>query len=1420
MRKLIRIALILSASLPCLTASAGAAVIEQLYTFERPQVTAEFNGSIIVMDNCRTGGAAGAPALPSFGVRLLLPAGEEAVSVNVFPGEPQLLAGNLQIAPNQEQLPFSYEGDIALIGENSEIYDRDKLFPAQYSTPVQTRFYRGHSVAFFQINPVRYNPVNGEVWWYPQLRVELRTAPTAEAATSFSQFYRSDQSTWNQLQGMVDNITLLEDYPVLPQDRIEDMDMVIITSDALVASFEPLVEFNNRRGIHTFIETTGWIYANVAGLDNQDRIRNYIIDCYQNLSIQYVLLGGDGDSSGDGNIIPYRGVKVTTNYLVRETDSNLPCDLYYGGLDGNWNSDGDGQYGEPSPEEADFIAEVHVGRAAVDNTTEAAIFVNKHISYQQSPVAADCDEVLLAGELLWDDSPGEWTFGRTYMEELRLGSSNHGYTTTGIDNPGQIGTLYDQYDYYPGAWSAASHLRPLLNNGVNYLNHLGHCNWNYMCRMYNSDITTGNFTNNGTNHGFYIVYSQGCICGAFNENDCISENWTVGIPTGAVAIISNSRYGWGYHYSTRGSSQYFDREFVDAIYGEGITSIARANDDSKVDCLPWITNDDMANRWCALELNLFGDPSLDIWTAEPGVLTADNNAAYIIGTGSFDVQTPGVAGALVALSFEGELVARDFTDALGNVSLVLNPEPLTAGEMELVITAHDYLEYSAAVSVIPPAGPYVVYESHAVDDTNGELNPGESPWLNITVNNCGVEIATDVTLTISETDDYVTILDNSEYLGDLPADNSATLIDAFQIQALPTLPDGHPVTFTLTAGSPDRETWESTFTVIGHTPDLVVGGVTVNDGDNNRLDPGETADIVVTVDNSGTGLAANVSGILSSGDYYITINSVIDNAGNLPGGDSGTLTYNVTAAPGTPIGRVILFAVDFSADGYSGSDNFNLTVGLILEDFESGGFNSYDWVMSGNAPWFINGGAFEGSWCAQSGNIGDNQTSTLSLSANVVSADDISFHCKVSSETNYDFLRFYIDGNQRGSWDGEQGWLEVSYPVTVGEHIFSWTFDKDYSVSSGSDCGWVDYIIFPPLGTPPAPALAVDPEEFVVSVPDGGSDQRVLTISNNGDADLSYNLSVTETSRNFQDDMENGINGWTHDGTGDLWHQTTHRYNSSNHSWYLGNEGSWEYNNNQHCWLVSPEFYVEQGAQFTFQHWMDAEIFDGVESWDGGIVEISTDGSNWTQITPSGGYPYQIYDNPASPFPAGTPCYAGVDVDWSMETFNLTTYAGQTAQVRFRFGSDGYTVEEGWYIDDVAIIGQSINWLEVLPASGVIPPGNETPVTVTFDGSDYSDITLTGQITILCNDPQLPEMLLPVTLTVGIEPGEPINDLTVTVNGPLISLNWSEAQGAASYKVYESEDPYNGWTLIGSTPETSWDLLYTGGNRFYHVTWE
>jgi len=71
-----------------------------------------------------------------------------------------------------------------------------------------------------------------------------------------------------------------------------------------------------------------------------------------------------------------------------------------------------------------------------------------------------------------------------------------------------------------------------------------------------------------------------------------------------------------------------------------------------------------------------------------------------------------------------------------------------------------------------------------------------------------------------------------------------------------------------------------------------------------------------------------------------------------------------------------------------------------------------------------------------------------------------SFYWKVSSESGYDFLEFYIDSTlQTGRISGSTNWAQKSYDITgSGTHTLKWRYVKDGSESSGYDCGWVDAV--------------------------------------------------------------------------------------------------------------------------------------------------------------------------------------------------------------------------------------------------------------------------------------------------------------------------------------------------------------------------
>ncbi len=182
--------------------------------------------------------------------------------------------------------------------------------------------------------------------------------------------------------------------------------------------------------------------------------------------------------------------------------------------------------------------------------------------------------------------------------------------------------------------------------------------------------------------------------------------------------------------------------------------------------------------------------------------------------------------------------------------------------------------------------------------------------------------------------------------------------------------------------------------------------------------------------------------------YRTAINESTSPSPFLPDGSQGGL--NITQI-GSSAGDSISFVVTLPPVPPTDYD----------EGFESGDFSAFDWTFSGQADWTISTtNIYEGSFCARSGEIGHNQNSSMQIVIDVPVSGFIGFYKKVSSESNYDYLKFYINDVQKGQWSGTSNWSYVQYPVTPGNQTFRWSYIKDQGVVSGSDCAWVDNIMF------------------------------------------------------------------------------------------------------------------------------------------------------------------------------------------------------------------------------------------------------------------------------------------------------------------------------------------------------------------------
>lgn len=915
-----------------------AGITTQTYFFPQPTVEIVNGQTVVIMEGTHTWGDVGEPLLPHAPVQLLLPPGEEAISISVEFADALILGDGYRISPRQQPVPISFGPPSNPTPPNEVIYSVDDPFPKNRAGNLHTQFLCGHGIAYAVLYPVSYQPVSGTIAYYPWIKITIESAPSLKALQSHDLMLKRTHSVQERIAKIVQNPESISIYgPQTPTDP-EGWDMLLITAEDFIDDYQEYIDYKNRSGILTTVVTVEDIYTSYPGNDVQEMIRNCIIEYYTDYDISYVFLCGDND------YIASRGLWCQSD--------NIPADVYYAGLDGNWNNDGDDRFGEPG--EADLLAEVFVGRSCADNEWEIQHVVNKNLLYQTQPVVDEIETALMVGENL------DWAiWAWEYKEEVRLGSSSWGYSTAGIPATISVDTLYERPGY---SWSAYYDLLPRLNLGPNLVNHLGHANEYYVMKFGLSMINDYNFTNDGVNHNFFIGYSQGCYPGAFENNypDCILEEFTT-IAHGAVAFVGNSRYGWGDYYTTNGPSQYFDRQFFDAIYGEDVTVIAKTNQDSKEDNI-WAIQGDNLIRWCYYELNLFGDPTLDIWTAEPGIFTPIHSPVALLGSQSFPVSGISVPGALVTASLNNEVLGRAEANATGvavvNFDQVLN-QP---GQLDLMITAHNMIPYSASIEIISSPGPWLIYSSCIIEDEqtgngNGQLDYSESADLTMEVANVGNSSASNVNLLIHCDDPLMTIHDSTEVVENIGANSTATAENAFTLEIGPDVEDGHSFSFTLTATDGDS-VWISPFNIIGHAPEVAYSELFIDDaaGNNdNHLDPGETADFLITIINDGSADAPNLLAVLSSSEPLITIPQNSVTLSILEAGSETTLTYTeIFAGADITQGDSVEFTLAVTAEGgYTCSLGFSILVGDTRHapiGPDAYGYYAYDMYDGPQAP--------------------------------------------------------------------------------------------------------------------------------------------------------------------------------------------------------------------------------------------------------------------------------------------------------------------------------------------------------------------------------------------------------------------------------------------------------------------------------------
>ena len=456
-------------------------------------------------------------------------------------------------------------------------------------------------------------------------------------------------------------------------------------------------------------------------------------------------------------------------------------------------------------------------------------------------------------------------------------------------------------------------------------------------------------------------------------------------------------------------------------------------------------------------------PGVDVKSCD-----AFNTSGYSFKSGT-SMATPCVAGVMALL------LSKNINAEPADISMALETTALDLGAAgkDNVFGAGrvDVLE---AIDNINYPGP--VYSSHNINDDNGngEVESGESVLLTIEMYNGSEDPYNNVDVTISSESPYITITDDNENYGDFTPDEYKSVTDGFAFDVTEGTPGTEIIRIDVES-TDGTETWFSHFNIITYGPYLAFGSLVVDDAlggnGNGRLDPGETADLIMTVHNYGQADIADVEVNLDIPEELVT---VINGQQILPlvmSENSEPAVFSVQVADDATVGSAVTCDFDMQSGVFNAVTSVNLTIGLIVEDWESDSFDQFNWAFSGNTDWVISDeDPYEGLYCSQSGAITHNQTSSMVLSYTPSVDDSISFYKTVSSESSYDYLRFYIDDILQDEWSGEVDWSRSVYPVSAGPHTFKWEYYKDGSVSNGDDRGRVDFIVLPPALFPSANA--------------------------------------------------------------------------------------------------------------------------------------------------------------------------------------------------------------------------------------------------------------------------------------------------------------------------------------------------------------
>jgi hypothetical protein len=736
--------------------------ISHTFTFDENQLTfsTKQGYDFVSMSDAMFIQFPGYPSLPRKAVIFAIPAGSRVVTVESIVIDSTHITGTYSIFPTQPPVSRSNLDSIPFTSPDSVIYSLINPWPSIPAAGSELGSMDLTELAVVETFPLSWNPGTGELVLRETIQVniilEADSIPAPEQVLMTNIEWSREIETLKKLVANPDSIESFSVQPDLVDENTKGtdglpvvIDYLIITRAAWEDAWQPLVDWNIKRGLFTAVLTVEDIAYDAGvvwplGRDWPETVRNSIRWQHVHRGVQYILLGTDTTPPVEGvyneDEAPMRYCKLF-NPPATPTPTSY-TDWYYSCLDPalNWQTNTNPWWGEYYPTDSpnendlmDLIPDLAVGRIPVHSYSEAQHAARQIVDYQRHAITGadpSQDLLVISAALSRAGYPENWELMQAILSEVPYYIGRRWVAENTCTIPGVIpispNEVLRQLD---GSAETSASYRASIG---------GHGGPNWFAANPSGDpedliVEDSDLRDLAGQDGNYCTaYVYNCLTGSFvvdGSNNSIVETWL-----GADGETQNAPLGPGY-IGYNAASFYTDELlgstsdkmnywYLDALYNSIPSSGTWGNADAynlasleyasyylagyPEEISPAIPSGDYCYEpmWDLKTTNLGGDPALPVWLKEPmswvsrhpSILRCPNDFTITVVT-SGSIPIPGVRVCLMMEGVNGyEIYRRGYTNPSGEYTIFLNPS--FSGTLHVTLTKQGYLPDEGEVRLL------------------------------------------------------------------------------------------------------------------------------------------------------------------------------------------------------------------------------------------------------------------------------------------------------------------------------------------------------------------------------------------------------------------------------------------------------------------------------------------------------------------------------------------------------------------------------------------------------------------------------------------------------------------------------------------------------------------------------------------------